>query len=98
MRVTRYVHNNIVTGAVLSRMQLVKDQQGRDEKVDGLLETMRATLDIVAGSDELTSMQPFQEKAVAALMKQTTECGYFIVDYRRKGFCEFSPASCISSN
>ncbi|KZV71089.1 hypothetical protein PENSPDRAFT_734354 [Peniophora sp. CONT] len=66
--------------------KVVKGQRDRDEKVDELISTLQTAYDTVIASKELPKMLPVQQQILASLIKQTTECGYFIIDYARKGF------------
>ncbi|KZV71093.1 hypothetical protein PENSPDRAFT_545232, partial [Peniophora sp. CONT] len=64
------------------------NQQARDAKIDDLITSMHSALDVVVTGSELRDVTSTQKRALAALVKQTTECGYFVIDYVRKGFCK----------
>ncbi|VDB96269.1 unnamed protein product [Peniophora sp. CBMAI 1063] len=66
--------------------KLAKNQQDRDDKLASLIETMQNTYAAVSATKSLSRMRPEQEAALISLMKQTTECGYFVIEYMRKTF------------
>ena len=64
---------------------MVQAQQARNMKILGLVRVMDNVYSIVVSADDLRSHSVLQD-TVAAILKQTIECGYFIEDYTRRNF------------
>jgi hypothetical protein len=62
---------------------MVQAQQGRDQKILGLVTAMEDTYSFEASADELKENDVLQG-IVEQLLKQTIECGYFIQEYMRR--------------
>ncbi|PPQ93771.1 hypothetical protein CVT25_008150 [Psilocybe cyanescens] len=68
-------------GAVASAIKVLVDQIERDERIEGLGRTMCDLYDYVLDACSVQKIASF-EKALKQLLAQTTECAYFIGDYR----------------
>ena len=64
---------------------MVQAQQARNVKVIGLVGVMENVYSIVVSADDLRSQSVLHD-TIAAILKQTIECGYFIEDYTRCSF------------
>ena len=64
---------------------MVQAQQARNVKILGLVKVMEDVYSFVVSADELKSHSVLQD-IIAAILKQTIECGYFIQSYTRRSF------------
>jgi hypothetical protein len=64
---------------------MVQAQQARNVKILGLVKVMDDVYSIVVSADDLRSHFVLHD-IIAAILKQTIECGYFIEDYTRRSF------------
>ena len=58
----------------------------RDHKIIDLVESMNDAYDLIQEGDPLKETETYR-KLFKRMAYQTMECGYFIQDYIRKGFC-----------
>lgn len=59
----------------------------RDEGIDSLAETIRDMFEFVGRVDALKKIEAHKQ-TIVKIVQQTTECAYFILDYRRNdSFC-----------
>jgi len=64
---------------------MVNAQQARDKKISALVKTMDETYSFTRHADKFRdgcALQPVVEQ----ILKQTIECGFFIMDYGRDNF------------
>jgi hypothetical protein len=64
--------------------QLARSQMDRDEKIENLIKTMNEAYFFADDISRLEEMTTSQHLALDALVKQTTQCGYFIKSYLEK--------------
>jgi hypothetical protein len=66
--------------------QVLVDQKNRDDRVIHLAAMMRDAFDFVNDAEHLKSVEA-HKKPITLLIRQVTECGYFIIEYaQRKSF------------
>jgi hypothetical protein len=58
------------------------NQVERDSKINGLVGTMASLYDFLHDADPLEKIRSY-EKTVERLVRQTTECAYFVAEYRK---------------
>ena len=59
--------------------------QARDQQILDLVMAMKDTYSLVVSADELKT-QPVLRDTVEQILKQTIECGYFILGYMQRSF------------
>ena len=64
---------------------MVQAQQARDGKILDLVRAMEKTYSSVVSADELKN-HPVLQDIMEQILKQTIECGYFILGYARRNF------------
>ncbi|KZP17410.1 hypothetical protein FIBSPDRAFT_1046916 [Athelia psychrophila] len=70
---------NLAWNVLSVGLKLVKAQQDRDYKITALIEILKSTYSIIAGSDILKDER--LQDVVNRILKQTIDCGYFIQGY-----------------
>ena len=78
----------IITDRRTCFIQVLVNQKDRDKRVIRLAGTMRDVFAFVHDADPLKAIKAHMD-AITLLIKQVTECGYFITEYaKRKNFCQ----------
>ncbi|KZP21256.1 hypothetical protein FIBSPDRAFT_1044218 [Athelia psychrophila] len=70
---------NLAWNVLSVGLKLVKAQQDRDYKITALIEILKSSYSIIAGSDILKDER--LQDVVNRILKQTIDCGYFIQGY-----------------
>ncbi|TFK70800.1 hypothetical protein BDN72DRAFT_503107 [Pluteus cervinus] len=74
----------IAVGAVCVAIKLIMQQVERDERVEGLVNTMSNVYDHIQDTD-FDKIKAF-ERTLQCLVKVTADCAYFIATYSQKAF------------
>lgn len=61
----------------------MKAQQERNDKIEGLIQTIQTTYFIVVGSEVIKDER--LQDVLGRILKQTIDCGFFIQEYTRQG-------------
>lgn len=64
-------------------LQVVKNQQNRDDAIQDLVETMTKTLEFVNQTEDLTKRYNDYDVRISKLLSQVVECAYFIREYTK---------------
>ena len=65
--------------------QMVQAQQARNVKVLALIRVMEDLYSVAVSANDLRSHSVLHD-TIAAILKQTIECGYFIEHYTQRSF------------
>ena len=64
----------------------VKNQEITDDKLLSLFESVNQTFSFAKNLQELRNKVQALESIITQILKQTTECGFFVQDYLQRGF------------
>ena len=72
----------------------VRNQEIADDKLLSLFESVKQTFSFAKNLQELRNKVQALENIITQILKQTTECGFFVQDYVARGF--YSTLECFS--
>ena len=64
----------------------VRNQEIADNKLLSLFESVKQTFSFAKNLQELRDKVQTLENVITQILKQTTECGFFVQDYLQRGF------------
>ena len=64
----------------------VRNQEIADNKLLSLFESVKQTFSFAKNLQELRDKVQTLEDIITQILKQTTECGFFVQDYLQRGF------------
>ena len=64
----------------------VRNQEITDDKLLSLFESVKQTFSFAKNLQELRNKVQALENIITQILKQTTECGFFVQDYLQRGF------------
>ena len=75
-----------VINAIKHFSKAVKTQEITDNKLLSLFESVNQTFSFAKNLQELHDKVQTLENVITQILKQTTECGFFVQDYLQRGF------------
>ena len=72
--------------AIKHSSKAVKNQEITDDKLLSLFESVNQTFSFAKNLQELRNKVQALESIITQILKQTTECGFFVQDYVARGF------------